>query len=362
MNDSPVLIVAGGTGGHIFPALAIARALRERNVPVQWVGSPGGMEATVVPAASFNLHTIRVTALRGRGLLARLRGLVNVVRALFLSAGLIQRLKPRAVLGMGGYVSGPVCLAAKLCGKRLLVHEQNAVSGFTNRVLKRFANRVLEAMPGTFAPAADVVHTGNPVRQEILAIDDPRQRKGERLSATSDVAVRVLVLGGSQGAKKLNEVVPAALGSVRSKLDIRHQAGANWQPETERRYSNALHRVSVVRFIDDMADAYAWADLVICRAGAMTVAELAAAGAASILVPFPHAVDDHQTANARFLERAGAAILLPEQQLSEQHLEEIVSAFCKDKPALLKMALAARELACADATQRIVNELLEQNK
>jgi UDP-N-acetylglucosamine--N-acetylmuramyl-(pentapeptide) pyrophosphoryl-undecaprenol N-acetylglucosamine transferase len=361
MSNAPILIAAGGTGGHIFPALAIARALRERDIPVQWVGSPGGMEATVVPEASFDLHTIKVTALRGRGLRARLRSVVNVVRALVLSAGLIRRVKPRAVLGMGGYVSGPVCLAARLCGKRLLVHEQNAVSGYTNRILKRFANRVLEAVPGTFAPASDVVHTGNPVRREILAIDDPQQRLGARLSGSSDEAIRLLVLGGSQGAQKLNETVPAALQAVPVKLEIRHQAGASRQAQTQQLYQNATHQSSVVQFIDEMAEAYGWADLVICRAGAMTVAELAAAGVASILVPFPYAVDDHQTANARHLERAGAAVIMQESEMNDARLAELVSQLCGDRPALLQMALAARKLACGDATQRIVNELLEQN-
>lgn len=360
MSDAPVLIAAGGTGGHIFPALAIARELRERNVPVQWVGTAGGMEATVVPDASIDLHTIKVTALRGRGMAARVNGLLNVVRALFLSAGLIRRLKPRAVLGMGGYVSGPVCLAARLCGRRLLVHEQNAISGFTNRVLKRFADRVLEAMPGTFAAAPDVIYTGNPVRREILEIEDPQRRMGARLTASPDSAIRILVLGGSQGAKKLNELVPAALGSVPAKLQLRHQAGANRQADTERRYSECSHEVSVMQFIEDMAAAYAWADLVICRAGAMTIAELAAAGVGSILVPYPHAVDDHQTANARFLEKSGAALLLPEQQLCQARLADAIGALCRDRTKILDMAMAARALACEDATQRIVNELLEQ--
>ncbi len=358
MTNAPILIAAGGTGGHIFPALAIARALRERDVPVQWVGSAGGMEATVVPQASFHLHTIKVTALRGRGLRSRITGAINVVRALVLSAGLIRRVKPRAVLGMGGYVSGPVCLAARLCGKRLLVHEQNAVSGYTNRILKRFANRVMEAVPGTFAQASDVVHTGNPVRREILAIDVPQQRLGARLS---DAAIRVLVLGGSQGAKTLNEIVPRALQSVQAELQIRHQAGAKWLSETQQHYRDGAHEISVVQFIEEMAEAYAWADLVICRAGAMTVAELAATGVASILVPFPHAVDDHQTANARHLETAGAALIMQESSLNETNLADVVRELCEDRSSLLRMAMAARELACGDATQRIVNELLEQN-
>lgn len=359
MNRSPVIIAAGGTGGHVFPALAIAAALGKQDIPVHWVGSARGLEARLVPAAGIELQTIKVSALRGRGLVSRLTGVFNGLRALLSSIAIVRAQRPQAVLGMGGYVAGPVCLAARFCGRRMLVHEQNAISGFTNRLLRRFATRVLEAMPGTFDAAPDVVHTGNPVRDDILAIQAPDLRLATRL-ARPTAPVRVLVLGGSQGAEALNQMVPLALQQVDAALDIRHQAGANWLDTTEENYTAVAHSAVVSRFIDDMADAYQWADLVICRAGAMTVAELAAVGVGSILVPFPHAVDDHQTANGRYLQQAGAAILLPEAQLTPAALAQQVTALCQEKSRLLEMAVAARGVACNDATQRIVSELLEQ--
>ena len=358
MADRPVMIAAGGTGGHVFPGLAVAMELLKRNVPVIWVGTERGIESRVVPEWGVPLTLIKVTSLRGRGVLSTLHSGLNLVVAIARSLHIVFSVRPRVVLGMGGYVAGPVCLAARVGGCKMMVHEQNAVAGFTNRMLKRIASRVMEAMPGTFGSNSAAVFTGNPVRNDILQIDAPQLRMADRQST-----VNVLVIGGSQGAKALNELVPEAMRRIPSAgnlatLNIRHQAGGNLLQTTQAAYSECGHNHEVTAFIDDMAEAYTWADLIICRAGAMTVAEVAAVGLAAILVPYPAAVDDHQTANGKYLVDAGAAVLMQESDITVDTLAATIGELISDRQRLLDMAQRAREASRRDATHRVVEELL----
>ncbi len=350
MSDATVVIAAGGTGGHVFPALAVASVLRERNIPVVWVGSQAGLENRVVPNNDIPLHNIGVSPLRGGGLLRKPVGLLNLVKAIVSSIKIVRQVRAGTVLGMGGYVSGPVCLAAKMNGCRMIVHEQNAVPGFTNRILKQFANKVLEAIPNTFAAGGKVTCTGNPVRQELLAIDEP----GVRYAARGD-ALRVLIIGGSQGARALNEKVPQALAQVDKPLEVIHQCGTRWISETQEYYRDITHQCEVREFIDDMAEVYSWADIIICRSGAMTVAEVAAVGLASILIPYPAAVDDHQTANGSYLVDAGAAIMMQEGDVTAAGLAAQLQNFDREKLTL--MAVNARQISKRDATERVITEL-----
>ena len=352
-NTDKVIIAAGGTGGHVFPALAVARELEARNVSVVWVGTERGIESAVVPEWGIPLRLVKVTALRGRGLLARARSGLTLLAAIGHSVRIVRQEKPRAVLGMGGYVAGPVCLAAKLCGRRMVVHEQNAIAGFTNRLLKRIANKVMEAMPGTFANTDNAVHTGNPVRQDILSLADPESRLADRTDA-----IRVMVIGGSQGAKALNEIVPLAIKQLSIAVMVRHQCGEAWLTDTQNAYKDCAHPIEVLTFIDDMAEAYAWADLIVCRSGAMTVAELAAVGLPAILIPYPAAVDDHQTANGDFLVNAGAAVMIQESELTPDVLAATIAELATVRTQLVTMAQKGRAASRRNATQVVVDEIL----
>ncbi len=348
-----VIIAAGGTGGHVFPALAVADELIARDVKVLWVGTDRGMESRLIPAHGLPLEILRVTALRGRGLLARVKSVFMLLSSVLRSIQIIRKEKPAAVLGMGGYVAGPVCVAAKLCRRRTVMHEQNAVAGMTNRIVSKFASRVLEAVPGTFTPSIAAVHTGNPVRKDILLLPSPRDRMLDRSGP-----VRILVVGGSQGARALNEVLPRALAITTIDVEVRHQAGqGNMQP-TREAYRQCRVQAEVSEFIEDMAAAYGWADLMICRAGAMTVAEVSAVGIASLLVPYPYAVDDHQTANGRFLVQSNAAVMVQESQLNAATLAEHLQALCADRTRLLDMAMSARRVSRRNATELVVNEII----
>ncbi len=348
-----VIIAAGGTGGHVFPALAVASELKSRDVKVVWVGTERGMEAELVPAHGFDLRTLRVVALRGKGITARLVSVFRLFGSIVGSLRLIRREKPMAVLGMGGYVAGPVCVAARLCNRHTVMHEQNAVAGMTNRIVKKFASAVLEAVPGTFKPAVGAIHTGNPVRQDILLLGTPVERMQQRSGP-----IRLLVVGGSQGARALNDVMPQALALLQHAVQVRHQAGKSNADATALAYGETNVNAQVTEFIDDMADAYAWADLVICRAGAMTVAEIAAVGVASLLVPYPYAVDDHQTANGRFLVQAEAAVMVQESELTAQLLAQQLNSLCANREQLLYMAGNARQLGKRNATDLVVREIL----
>ncbi|MGB6145171.1 MAG: undecaprenyldiphospho-muramoylpentapeptide beta-N-acetylglucosaminyltransferase [Rhodanobacter sp.] len=352
-DPRPVLIMAGGTGGHIFPGLAVAECLRGQGVPVAWLGAVGGMETRVVPAHGIELHTVAVGGLRGKGWKTRLLAPLMLLRALLASLALLRRLRPRSVLSMGGYVAGPGGLAAWLLRRPLLVHEQNRVAGFTNRKLAALARRVLAGFDGVLPQAQWV---GNPVRAVIGALPPPAQRMADRPGAP-----RLLVLGGSLGARALNLAVPQALARLEpgQRPEVLHQCGSHGLDEARAAYAQAGVEARVVAFIDDMADAYGWADLAVCRAGALTLAELSAAGLGALLVPFPYAVDDHQTRNAEVLAAVGAAEIMQENALDNQQLAQRLAALLGDRTALLAMAEAARTLAKPDAAQVIARACTE---
>lgn len=355
-NRRPVLIMAGGTGGHIYPALAVARALLAQQVPVVWLGTRRGLEARVVPAAGIPMEWVNIVGLRRRGVVAFLLAPLRLMLACYQAIRVIARVKPRLVLGMGGFVAGPGGLMCKLMHKPLVIHEQNAIPGLTNRLLARVANSVLQAFPQTFKPSVVAYHTGNPVREEITALAAPEIRFAQRQGR-----LRVLIIGGSMGARFLNDILPQAIRTMPAGMwpEIRHQVGQGQQQEVQQAYKAAgMTSAEVIEFVDDMAGAYAWADLVISRAGAMTVAELAAAGLPSILVPYPHAVDDHQTINARFLADRGAAILAPQASLTPEQLGDWLGELTVDRGRLVRMAQQARGVARPEATQLVVKECL----
>lgn len=345
------MIMAGGTGGHVFPGLAVADHLRDAGWRVVWLGAPGGMEATLVPARGYPMAWVRFSGLRGKGLLAKLLLPTRLLMAFWQSARAILVHRPDVVLGMGGYISFPGGVMASLLGRPLALHEQNSVAGLANRVLARVADRVLAAFPDALRGARVV---GNPVRSDIAALPAPRVRFAGRSGP-----LRVLVIGGSLGAKALNDALPAALALLPAgeRPLVRHQSGRAHVEALAAGYRQAGVEADVAAFIDDMAAAYAEADLVVCRAGALTIAELAAAGVASVLVPFPHAVDDHQTSNAQHLAGAGAAWLLPQSELSAQRLATLLSGL--DRTQLLAAAEKARALARPDATAEVAATCME---
>jgi UDP-N-acetylglucosamine--N-acetylmuramyl-(pentapeptide) pyrophosphoryl-undecaprenol N-acetylglucosamine transferase len=349
MSD-PVLIMAGGTGGHVFPALAVARVLRDRGIAVVWLGVPGSMESRLVPANGFPIEWVRVGGVRGKSLKTRLLAPVTVARAVLQAWRVLRRVRPRAVLGLGGYVSGPGGIAAWLLRIPLLIHEQNAIAGMTNRVLARFASQVLEAFPGSFGSKVGARAIGNPVRADIAALAPPEVRFANR-----DSRSRLLIFGGSQGAQRLNSVVPQALAtlSTQNRPLIRHQTGERGLEAARAAYAQARIEAEVLPFIDDMAEAYAWADLAVCRAGAMTVTELQAAGLGAIFVPLPVATDDHQTQNAGFMVRSGAAQVIQERDLTPERLGEAIGELVADRGRLLKMAQGARGSRVVDAAARL---------
>jgi len=353
VDSRPVLIMAGGTGGHIFPGLAVADALRAQGVPVQWLGAVGGMETKVVPAQRIGLHTIAVGGLRGKGMKTRLQAPLMLIRSLFAAISVLRKVKPRSVLSMGGYVAGPGGVAAWLLRRPLLVHEQNSVAGFTNRKLAGMARRVMAGFAGVL-PKAEWV--GNPVRAAIAALPAPAERMADRAGKP-----RLLVLGGSLGARALNLAVPQALACLNpeQRPDVLHQAGNRGYDEARAAYAKAGVEARVVPFIDDMAASYGWADLAVCRAGALTLAELTAAGLGAVLVPFPHAVDDHQTHNGEVLVAQGAAELIQESALDTQNLAQRLEALLGNRAQLLAMAEAARSLAKPDAAAVIADACIE---
>ena len=350
----PVMILAGGTGGHIFPGLAVAKALREHQVAVTWLGAEGGMETRLVPPHGIAIDTIAVRGVRGKGVLTLLAAPFKLFSAVRAAQRVLRQRQPRAVISFGGFAAGPGGLAARLAGVPLIVHEQNRAPGMTNRVLAKFAGRVLTGFPDSFAGAIEEV-VGNPVRAEIATIAPPEQRFAGR-----EGPLRLLVLGGSQGARALNGAVPQALAALRGGItcDVRHQCGEKLRDEAVAAYAGAGIDASVEPFIADMAAAYAWADVVVCRAGALTLAELCAAGVGSVLVPFPQALDDHQTSNARYLVDRGAAQLLPQDDDLAQHLAATLQIL-GNRTDLLRMAQAARALARPDAAEKVANIVLE---
>ena len=355
--SAPVLIMAGGTGGHIFPGLAVADALRACEIPVLWLGAAGGMETKLVSARGIALETVPVSGLRGKKLLARLAAPWMVLRALFASLRVLRESQPRSVLSMGGYVAGPGGLAAWLLRKPLLVHEQNRIPGFTNRVLARLAKRVLAGFSDAFPAHTHAEWTGNPVRVAIAALPLPAQRFAPRESERASL----LILGGSLGARALNLRVPDALSLIpeAQRPRVLHQCGAAHVEATRAAYSRAQVEARVEPFIEDMAQAYAEADLAICRAGALTLAELAAAGLGAVLVPFPYAVDDHQTRNAEGFVAVGAAELVQERDFDAAKFAHRLQRLLGDRERLLAMAQSARRLAKPDAAATIAQRCLE---
>jgi UDP-N-acetylglucosamine--N-acetylmuramyl-(pentapeptide) pyrophosphoryl-undecaprenol N-acetylglucosamine transferase len=351
----PILNMAGGTGGHVFPALALARLLRERSHEVVWLGTERGLESRLVPAEGIALERLSVTGLRGKGLLPWLAAPLRLTVALAQALKVMRRHQPLVVVGLGGFVTGPGGVAAWLTRRPLVIHEQNAVAGFTNRCLAYLARVVLEAFPDSFGRAVHARVIGNPVRRDISAVSPPRERFAGRSGP-----MRLLVFGGSQGAARLNAVVPFALARLAGKVafDVRHQSGERWLEEGRASYARAGVRADVRPFIDDMGEAYGWADLVICRAGALTVSELAAAGIGAVLVPFPGAVDDHQAHNAQFLVRAGAAVVIADRELTAERLAAELERLCAGRGKLLAMAERARELATPRAAQELAEACL----
>ena len=358
MNDvqAPVLIMAGGTGGHIFPGLAVAAALRARDVPVLWLGAEGGMENRIVPEHRVALRTLPVKGLRGKGLRQRIAAPWMLVRALFGAWRTLREANPRSVLSMGGYVAGPGGIAAWLQRRPLLVHEQNRIAGFTNRVLARVARKVMSGFADAFPAKLHAEWTGNPVRADIAALPAPEVRFANR-----DGAPRLLVLGGSLGARTLNLGLPNALSCIPAERrpEVRHQCGARHVEATRTAYARVDVQAAVEPFVADMASAYAWADFVICRAGALTLAELAAAGLGSILLPFPYAVDDHQTRNAEGFVAVGAAELVQDRDFDASRFAGMLERLLRDADKRLAMANAARTLAKADAADVIAQRCLE---
>lgn len=349
-------IMAGGTGGHVFPALAVAEALRAAGAEVFWIGTHRGLEARLAPAHGFEMEWIDFSGVRGKGLATLARAPWRLGRAVAQSVRILRRRRPAVVLGMGGFVAAPGGLAARLLGVPLVIQEQNRVPGLTNRWLARLATRVFEGFPGTFAPARRAEPSGNPVRRAILELPPPAVRWAARVGPP-----RLLVLGGSLGAQALNTTLAPALARLGpgARPQVRHQAGERTLEEARAAYASAGVEAQVSAFIEDMAEAYAWADLVVCRAGALTLAELAAAGVGSVLVPFPHAVDDHQRANAAYLVEAGAARLINQSDLSIERLAELLAELLGERARLLAMAEAARSLARPAATETIANACLE---
>ena len=344
-----ILIMAGGTGGHIFPGLAVAHEMRAAGWEVVWLGARGGMEERLVPPRGYRTELIRAKAARGKGLAQKLLLPANLLFSFWESARLIRRLKPDVVLGLGGYVAFPGGMMASLLDRPLALHEQNAIPGLANRVLSGVSDKVMVAFPGALKAGE---WTGNPVRGEIAAMPSPEDRFRDRKGP-----MRILVVGGSLGAQALNEAVPKALALLSTPVSVVHQAGEKHLQVLKKNYADTGVEGELVAFIDDMARRYAEADLVICRAGAVTIAELSAGGMASILVPFPHAVDDHQSANARFLADKGAAILVPQSELTAEKLAALIRSL--DRAKLLDMAKKARALGKPDAARLVAHRCME---
>ena len=359
MNAPHVVIMAGGTGGHVFPALAVAGELRARGVSVSWLGTRRGLESRLVPAAGIDIDWLDIRGLRGNGALGWLLAPWRISKAVMQAASALRHRSADAVLGMGGFAAGPGGLAAWLLRRPVIIHEQNSVAGLTNRLLARIASRVLQGFPNTFPDSNKTAYCGNPVRPDIAALPQPKDRFSGRKGP-----LRLLVLGGSQGARVINQTIVEAMAMLdpAQRPMLRHQAGERHLADTLALYQQAGIEVAddtqVSAFIDDMAEAYGWADLVVCRAGALTIAELAATGVGSLLVPYPYAVDDHQTGNAALLVDANAALLKQESDLQADWLAATLTDLAADRSQLLAMATAARSQARPDATAAVADTII----
>ncbi|CNK02038.1 undecaprenyldiphospho-muramoylpentapeptide beta-N-acetylglucosaminyltransferase [Yersinia intermedia] len=349
-----LMVMAGGTGGHVFPGLAVAHHLMAQGWQGRWLGTADRMEASLVPQNGIEIDFIQISGLRGKGLMAQLMAPVRIYRAVRQAKKIMRDYQPDVVLGMGGYVSGPGGLAAWLCGIPVVLHEQNGIAGLTNRWLARIAKKVLQAFPGAF-PNADVV--GNPVRTDVLALPLPAQRLVGR-----EGPIRVLVIGGSQGARVLNQTMPQVAALLGEKITLWHQVGKGALPEVLQAYQQVGQggdKHKITEFIDDMAAAYSWADVVVCRSGALTVSEVAAAGLPAIFVPFQHK-DRQQYWNALPLEKAGAAKIIEQPQFSAEAVSSLLEQW--DRATLLTMAERARSVAIPDATERVAAEVVAASK
>jgi len=351
MSRKTILIMAGGTGGHIFPGLAVAECLKAQGWRVIWLGAPSSMESELVPKQGYAMALVDFYGLRGKGWLRKLSLPFSLLFALWQCLFVFVQYRPAVVLGMGGYITVPGGLMAAMLRRPLVIHEQNAVAGMSNRLLARLCKRVMSGFPEVL-PCAE--WCGNPVRDNIVSLNDPQQRYGERSGA-----LNVLVVGGSLGARVINERMPQALALISQDVrpHVLHQSGKRHYEATQSAYRQAGVEAAVMPFVDNMGFYYAQADLVVCRAGALTVSELAAAGVASILIPFPHAVDDHQTVNARFLSDRGAAMLLPQREMSPERLAELLRNMTRERA--LEMAQAARAAAQPNAAQRVAEVCME---
>jgi UDP-N-acetylglucosamine--N-acetylmuramyl-(pentapeptide) pyrophosphoryl-undecaprenol N-acetylglucosamine transferase len=357
MSAGPIMIMAGGTGGHVFPGLAVAEAVRARQGSVVWLGTRRGLEARVVPSQGIDIEWISIAGVRGRGVAAWLAAPFRVIGATLQAFGVLRRRRPAAVFGMGGFVAGPGGVAAWLARRPLLLHEPNAVAGTTNRLLAPLAARIFTSFPDTFPPSERVEVIGTPVRSSFRATDAPRERLGARRGQRR----RLLIVGGSQGARVLNRCVPAALALLPAadRPEVWHQAGRATVDEARAAYAAAGVVARIDTFIDDMPSAYRWADLVVARAGGSTLAELAIVGVGVILVPLRTAIDDHQTANARHFCSGGAGLLLPETELDAAALARALAERLSDLDKLVAMADAAREQARPDAAERLASACLD---
>lgn len=344
--------MAGGTGGHVFPGLAVAKKLQEQGWEIRWLGTADRMEADLVPKHGIDIDFIQVKGLRGQGLGRLIKAPFQIINAILQAKAHMKRWKPDAVLGMGGYVSGPGGIAAWLLGIPVVLHEQNAVAGLTNQWLSKIAKRVFQAFPGAF-PNAPVV--GNPVREDVVALPVPEARLSKR-----DGKIRILVMGGSQGAQILNRTLPAAMAKLGDGYEIRHQAGKNNQQEVEKSYlEKNVDQADTVEFIDDVSEAYQWADLLVCRSGALTVSEVSAAGVGAVFIPFMHK-DRQQALNADHLVECGAAKMIEQPELTVDKLVDEIRAL--DRAALLAMASKARAVAKLDADQVVADAIIALTK
>ncbi len=366
-----VLVMAGGTGGHIFPALAVADVLKRHGAQIHWLGTHKGMEARLIPEYHYPIHFIEIDGLRGKGIKTLITMPFKLLKALWQTFGVYRKIKPNVVLGMGGFVTGPGGLMAWMLAKPLVVHEQNAIAGLTNKLLYRLAKKVFAAFPGAFKAAPKLTVCGNPVRQEIVAIEAPETRLQQHWQQYPG-QLNILVVGGSLGAMALNKTIPQALELIVQKqmltqsdftsIKVKHQCGEKHQSETEQAYQllsgpvNKNIDYEVMPFIKNMAETYAWADVIICRSGALTVSEIAAAGIASILVPFPYAVDDHQTANGAYLADQDAAVLIQQRDLDKQKLAQLLADLSREK--ITAMSVQARKLSITDAAEVVAQECL----
>lgn len=368
MNQSTkkpqVLMMAAGTGGHVFPALAVAEELVARGADIHWLGTPNGMENELVAKHGYSYHAIDMQGLRGNGLARWIKLPFTLLRAVMTTRSIIKTHQIDIAVGFGGYVTAPGGLATKLSHKPLIIHEQNAIAGMSNKNLARQADKVLQAFDGTFdfmanSLGAKLITVGNPVRKDIVGLPAP----SKRYDVTDNTPLKVLVVGGSLGAAAINKAIVELLQTIKRPLSVRHQCGKANHQEMLVAYSQAnidtsLHTFELLPFIDDMAKAYAWADVVICRAGALTVSEIASAGVAAIFVPLPHAVDDHQTANAKTLTEVGAGILMPQDALTGQSLSDILMQLSRQQ--CLDMACNAYMRAQPDAANKVANVVWEQ--